>query len=349
MTEQPPMASSTSTTPSGAPEVWSYRGYHLRSSEFTTAMVHYYRAEIQRSNVWRSRLDATTNWAVLSTSAGITFTLSSPQNHYGVLVLNVLLISIFLWIEARRYRYYELWSLRARLLETDFFAAMLVPPFAPQSGWAESLAQSLLQPEFPISVWEALGRRLRRNYVWMYGVLAIAWTLKLYLHPTTASSLDEMLQRCAIGSIPGPWMVGLGMFFYLGMALLAVLTVGLVQSSGEVLPRFITDARLSGLTAIADRMRAPTRRRRQELLVWIITDQPEKIGQCVLQKMQRGVTRLEGQGMYTGKAHAVLMVALTVTEVAELKAIVRQQDKAAFVIVAPAQEIMGRPAQSQAP
>jgi uncharacterized membrane protein len=33
--------------------VWTYRGYHLKTSEFVTAMVHLFRAEIQRANVWR--------------------------------------------------------------------------------------------------------------------------------------------------------------------------------------------------------------------------------------------------------------------------------------------------------
>ena len=147
------------------------------SAEFTTAMVHYYRAEIQRSNTWRTRLDATTYWAVVTAGAALSFSLSSPNNHYGVIILDTLLISLFLWIEARRYRYYELWSYRARLLETDFFAAMLVPPFKPHPDWAEALAESLYQPEFPISMWEAIGRRLRRNYLWMYFILACAWVL----------------------------------------------------------------------------------------------------------------------------------------------------------------------------
>jgi uncharacterized membrane-anchored protein YitT (DUF2179 family) len=58
--------------------------------------------------------------------------------------------------------------------------------------------------------------------------------------------------------------------------------------------------------------------------------------------MNRGVTSLSGTGMYTGKAHAVLMVALTVTEVNHLKTIVNLQDPNAFVIVSPAQEVLGR-------
>jgi uncharacterized membrane protein len=52
-------------------------------------------------------------------------------------------------------------------METDFYAAMLVPPFHPSSDWAESLAESLLQPHFSVSLLEAVGERLRRNYLWL--------------------------------------------------------------------------------------------------------------------------------------------------------------------------------------
>ncbi|MCV5824980.1 DUF2270 domain-containing protein, partial [Escherichia coli] len=50
----------------------------LQPAEFNTAMVHFYRGEIQRSNVWRNRLDATTNWAVITAGATLSFVFSSP-------------------------------------------------------------------------------------------------------------------------------------------------------------------------------------------------------------------------------------------------------------------------------
>ena len=134
----------------------------LRAGEFNTAMVHFFRAEVQRANVWRQRLDATTNWAVVTTGAAISIAFAQAGNQV-VILLNMLLVTMFLIIEARRYRYYELWSSRVRLMETDFFAAMLVPPFQPSPDWAESLAENLLHPHFPISNCEAIGRRLRRN------------------------------------------------------------------------------------------------------------------------------------------------------------------------------------------
>src|SRR5688500_6651389 len=99
--------------------VWEFRGYQQRPGELTPAVVHFYRGEIQRSNTWRMRLDSTTNWAVLTTGAGLSFALSDPAHHHAVILLNALLVTLFLWIEARRYRYYELWSYRVRLMEID--------------------------------------------------------------------------------------------------------------------------------------------------------------------------------------------------------------------------------------
>ena len=214
--------------------VWTYRGYKMRPAEFNTAWVHYYRAEIQRSNTWRMRLDATTNWAVLAVAAAISFVFASPTNHYGVLLLDTLLVTLFAWIEARRYRYYELWSYRARLMESNFFAAMLVPPFRPQPDWAEKLSQSLLQPKFSISMLEAFGRRLRRNYVAIYVILVLAWALKVYVHPTPASSLADFIARSAIGPIPGEIMVLLGLVFNGSIFCIALFTLRLRNASGEV-------------------------------------------------------------------------------------------------------------------
>ena len=45
--------------------------------------------------------------------------------------------------------------------------------------------------------------------------------------------------------------------------------------------------------------------------------------------------------MYTGEERCVLMTAVTVTEVAQIKALVGREDQTAFVVVTPAQEILG--------
>jgi uncharacterized membrane-anchored protein YitT (DUF2179 family) len=85
----------------------------------------------------------------------------------------------------------------------------------------------------------------------------------------------------------------------------------------------------------------PTRRRPQ-LLTLIITDQPDQMSTRILQEMRRGVTALPATGMYSGASHPMLVVALTVTEAPQLKALAAEVDPKAFVIVMPAQEILGR-------
>lgn len=327
---------------------WTFRGYTLRAGEFNTAMVHFHRAEVNRANVWRQRLDATTNWAVISTGAAISFAFGSQRvTDHGVIILNTLLITMFLYIEARRYRYYELWSSRVRLMETDFFAGMLVPPFRPGPDWAESLAESLLNPQFPISALEAFGRRYRRNYVWMYLLLASAWFLLLWLHPQPATGLDVLVSRAAVGNTPG-WLVMLAGLAFNGILLaVGLLTIGLRKASGEVHPRYGAldwfDRYTGGTLSPASRVRAWFRpsARRDQLLTLVVTDRAEAVGARVLQEMRRGVTELKGRGMYTGHGRSVLLSAITVTEVQHLEALVREEDPHAFVIVSPVQEIRG--------
>lgn len=329
--------------PRPAEPVWTYRGYELKASEFTTAMVHLFRAEVQRANVWRQRLDTTTNWAVVSTGALISFAFSQEQGSPAVVLLNLALVTMFLVIEARRYRYYELWSYRIRLMETDFFAAMLVPPFHPAPEWAESLAESLLQPDFPISNWEALGRRLRRNYWWIYGIVGGAWLAHLWLLPGTALSWEEFIDRAEVGQVPGIWVLAGMLAGYAGLAALGLATRRLQKAAGEVLPRHDlppADAQEKAPGSLRAWFR-PTHQRRQ-LLALVITSQAGLVSRSILKGMGRGVTALPGKGMYTGQERSVLLCALTVTEIAQLKHLVAGSDPKAFVVVSPAQGVFGK-------
>ncbi len=336
-----------STQPENPDEsVWTYRGYHLKTGEFVTAMVHLFRAEVQRANVWRQRLDTTTNWAVIATGAAISVSFSQPNVHHGIIILNILLVTWFLFIEARRYRYYELWSYRIRLMETDFYAAMLVPPFHPSPEWAESLAENLLSPSFPISMWEAFGRRLRRNYLAIILILGISWVSKGYLFPVPVANLNEFIARCSSGSIPGQAIIVLGAVYYGFLCLVAIGTLGMTNATGEILPRYglhdenelpLQPGKAQGLGSWLI-----PQHHRSQFLALIITDKPEKISNRILIDLKRGVTAMQGKGMYTGADRSILMCALTVTEIHSLKSTVAKEDPQAFVIVTPAQEILGR-------
>jgi uncharacterized membrane protein len=326
----------------------------MRPGEFNTAMVHYYRAEIQRSNFWRQRLDTTTNWAVVASSAAISFSLSDPGHHYGVIILNTLLVTLFLWIEARRYRYHELSAYRTRLMEIDFFAAMLVPPFAPYPDWAESLTETLRDPEFPISMWEAFGRRFRRNYVWIFLVLGFAWLFKIFIHPTPTTSFREMVARMALGPLPGAVILITGLIYNGIIFLIGFGTAGLRQAAGEVLSKSSEFPVLSSLWRAMEVKDAsvrgtanrhfsrPRSRKRQQVLCLIISAKATTIAGTIMRDLKRGVTALHGMGMHAQQDREVLMIATTMDEVPGIKTVVTAEDPQAFVIVTPALEVLGR-------
>jgi uncharacterized membrane protein len=210
----------------------------LSPTEFNTAMAHFYRGEVQRSNTWRNRLDTTTNWAVLSAGAMLSFAFSSPNTPHFVIPVDSILVAVFLVMEARRYRYYEIWSSRVRVLETGYLARMLSPDgVPPDQEWASHLASDLLTPHFTISVWEAIGRRLRRNYIWLFALLALSWNLKVYLYPDPAHNFDEFLGRAQVGLVPGWAVFVVGFVFNATLFIFAMSTIRLREATGEVLPR----------------------------------------------------------------------------------------------------------------
>ena len=43
------------------------------------ALAHLYRGEVYRSTIWRTRLDNTTNWAVVTLGIALSVTFSSQQ------------------------------------------------------------------------------------------------------------------------------------------------------------------------------------------------------------------------------------------------------------------------------
>ena len=183
-------------------------------NEYITVLAHYHRAEIARMAGWRDRIDRTTNWALTVAAAMMSVSLSTPNAHHGVLLFGILLVTILLRIEARRYRFFDVFRARVRLLERNYYANVLDPGGPVEEGWATTIAGDLRQPDFHISFAEARARRLRRNYVWIYLILLLAWLLKITsgkLQPGAGSSeiafsLGGTIENAALGPLPG-WLV----------------------------------------------------------------------------------------------------------------------------------------------
>ena len=183
-------------------------------SEISTALIHLYRGELGRMTAYRVRLDTTTNWAVVTTAAIVSYALGAPLAPHFVMVLAVVLNLLFVWIEARRYCSFELIRQRIRLLERGFYTDILGG--SPDSNWKQELQDNLAVPELPISLAAAISVRLRRNYLGLITVILIAWILKLLVH-----GHGPLVQAASVSSIPGIAVLGGAFVFLLGLALLA--------------------------------------------------------------------------------------------------------------------------------
>jgi len=133
----------------------------------------------------------------------------------------------FLLLEARRLTFYHLWQQRVLLLERGLVRPALAsiatpldagPPHGSGDGddhgvgdeaaaarvdLATALEAHLGRtvPTMPIA--KAVARRLRRVYLYLFGVQLLAWLLKLANHPTPFPSLAVLVERADIGLLPG--------------------------------------------------------------------------------------------------------------------------------------------------
>jgi len=190
------------------------------------AIAHLYRGEMYRSTVWRSRLDATTNWAVVTTGIALSVTFSDPESSVLPIVLVSLLVAVFLVLEGRRYRFFDIWRTRLRVLETNFYRPILGGQSVRiDNRWNEVLAEDYIDVHFHITYLEAIGRRLRRNYCWIFAVQVVSFWGKVGIHPTPLASLDQLWARTAIGPLPGYVVLAIGAAFYVGMIAFGVLTL----------------------------------------------------------------------------------------------------------------------------
>ncbi len=73
----------------------------------------------------------------------------------------------------------------------------------------------------------------------------------------------------------------------------------------------------------------------------IISDQAEAIAKDVADKLDRGVTFLDGQGYYSRQDKKVVLTVVKKGQLADLKELVMERDETAFVIVQEAHQVLG--------
>ena len=201
---------------------------------YVNAMSHFYRGEMGRIMVWRQRLDITTNWAITSSTAIITIAFSNAGVPHIIFFFNLAIVWVMLWIEARRYRFYDAFRARIRMLEAHFLVPMVMENRDLLQGeWKKLVCEDLILPCFKISKLEAVGRRLKRNYVFIFILILVAWITKIFLHaPKAMEGIPDFYRALRVGHIPS-WLVALIMVGTFISSIALVIYVS-QKSSGEI-------------------------------------------------------------------------------------------------------------------
>ena len=111
----------------------------------------------------------------------ISFAFSSPEHSPFTMLLANVLVTVFMTMEARRYRYFCVYRARVRMLEENFYVPLIRRSLeSPMSDWREMVSRDLDAPKYKNTYMEALLFRLRRNYIWLYGIVLVTWFVKLF-------------------------------------------------------------------------------------------------------------------------------------------------------------------------
>ena len=76
--------------------------------------------------------------------------------------------------------------------------------------------------------------------------------------------------------------------------------------------------------------------------VLIVSNHAKDIADGIIADIGRGVTFLNGEGAYTGEPKKIVMVVVSMTQIAKIKIIANTVDKNAFMLILSASEVMGR-------
>ena len=219
------MSENAGSEHAGAPDASHGTGASHYNAAEIGALAHLYRGEMYRSTIWRTRLDTTSNWAVVTTGIALSVTFSNVAATPLPIVLISFLLAAFLLFEARRYQFFDVWNTRVRVLENHFYEPMLVGGDSRKDReWNQVLAADLRRMQLHTSLVDAIGLRLRRNYGWIFGIQVVSYCAKIAVHPTPLTSFTELWDRAAVGPIPGHAVLVAGLFFYGGLAAIAALT-----------------------------------------------------------------------------------------------------------------------------
>lgn len=91
-------------------------------------------------------------------------------------------------------------------------------------------------PSFKIGKLEAVGRRLKRNYVFIFAIIMVAWTMKVLIHAQEPiHSIGQFYRALAVQEMPA-WMAAI---IYFGTIIaITGLTFFVARTSSEEVGEF---------------------------------------------------------------------------------------------------------------
>ncbi len=189
-----------------------------QSTGLGSVAAHLYRGEMERTVGWRDRLDTTTNWAVTVMSAIVAYSFSGEVSH-AVILAGLIMGTIFLFIEARRFCDYDIWRSRVRTLQENLFANALDPSQGVETdAWRAELSRDYREPVAKISYRGALSHRLRRVYLPLISAMLLGWVFHLWAFNPD----DTFVESASLPGIEGTVVVSAVGLYYVALLVFAI-------------------------------------------------------------------------------------------------------------------------------
>lgn len=216
------------------------------SPTYVATLTHFYRGELGRIMEWRRRFDATANWAIIGTGSLFAFAVRHADMLNQAMVINLSILGFFAFLEARRYRFYDAFRARVRMLEVHFIAPTLIGgDRRPLEGtWRPHLIEDLITPSFKCSFAFALGRRFRHIYGALHVFVLVGWGALVSFE---AESVLDWMSRFEIGPLSG-WLILSLVFLYIATLSLVIVRSGALRAKSGEVRRYRRGARWDSFT-----------------------------------------------------------------------------------------------------
>lgn len=166
----------------------------------------------------------------------------------------------------------------------------------------------------------------------VYAGLLWGVAIGIYLKYKVSSGGTEMLGRWLYSKIPIASMPAMITFLDLAVVFAGVF----VLHNPENLLYVIIMMFIS--TEVSDLILTGLSKSKQ---CFIITDKPNEVSSAIMNRVKRGVTKINATGMYSGEEKGLLTVCVKKKQLEMLRSVVKTTDENAFVVVGDANEVYG--------